>query len=444
MMEKKVNVLLISYNFPPFIRAASLRTYTWFRDFDEHIQITVLTRKWDESKSYTKETYFHEDEGSKEIVDFDTTKRIIYIPNKHNTFQRLKYSAVIQKLKLQKVFTFIELFSKWSNNSTIEPEYSIYKEAKELIQREKFDVIIATGEPFVAFKYAQLLAQKSDAKTILDYRDGWTTNFSHNATGALNRFLINLQRKYEVKYASSASMVTFVSEHLKDQVLNGLKIQTNKVEIIPNGVDLLPYQKINQVNPSKAFTITFVGTLYAEHRLNYFLDAVDALLSKDNSMNIQLKFIGSLIICPPRLKAMFDAFQLKHPDNIQFIDHLKNEEAIQEQMNATLLLKFNVFEQTKDHFGKKLYEYAASGKQVISINSEPHFSNKNGFFEDHPFQFFCNNAQEVQSLIASKYNEWNAGDQLSNGINISEMYPFSTQHYTKLLQQEILSLASNS
>lgn len=444
MMEKKVNVLLISYNFPPFIRAASLRTYTWFRDFDEHIQITVLTRKWDESKSYTKETYFHEDEGSKEIVDFDTTKRIIYIPNKHNTFQRLKYSAVIQKLKLQKVFTFIELFSKWSNNSTIEPEYSIYKEAKELIQREKFDVIIATGEPFVAFKYAQLLARKSDAKTILDYRDGWTTNFSHNATGALNRFLINLQRKYEVKYASSASMVTFVSEHLKDQVLNGLKIQTNKVEIIPNGVDLLPYQKINQVNPSKAFTITFVGTLYAEHRLNYFLDAVDALLSKDNSMNIQLKFIGSLIICPPRLKAMFDAFQLKHPDNIQFIDHLKNEEAIQEQMNATLLLKFNVFEQTKDHFGKKLYEYAASGKQVISINSEPHFSNKNGFFEDHPFQFFCNNAQEVQSLIASKYNEWNAGDQLSNGINISEMYPFSTQHYTKLLQQEILSLASNS
>lgn len=440
-----MKVLLISYNFPPFIRAASLRTFTWFRDFDEKIQITVLTRKWDSNKTYDKDSYYHEDEGQVTIEEYLESKRIIYVPNKHNTFQRIKYSKVISKLKLRKIFTFIELISKWSKFSKIEPEYSLFKKANSILKDEKFDVIIASGEPFVTFKYAYLLAKKSNAEYVLDYRDGWSTNFFVNSLGGtVSKFLLKHQKRYEIKFIKNAAMVTFVSDHLKQQVLGDLKLGAINTQIIPNGVDLLPFKSTIKNSLNNQFTITFVGTLYPEHKLDYLLDAVHEIVENDNQKNIKLKFIGSLIICPPRFKLIFNQFEQSHPNRIEFIDHLPNEEAINEQLNATMLLKFNAFEQLKNHFGKKLYEYAASGKQVISINSQPHFKNDNCFFNEQPFQFFCNNKEDVKELINLKYDEWEAGIKLSNRINIDELYPFSTQYYTGILEQEILSLKSNS
>ena len=81
-MKPKIRVLLIAYNFPPFIRASSMRTMGWFKNFSDNIEITVVTRKWDKNTVYDVKNYFQEDEKGIEIEIVNDHKRIIRVPNR--------------------------------------------------------------------------------------------------------------------------------------------------------------------------------------------------------------------------------------------------------------------------------------------------------------------------------------------------------------------------
>ena len=96
-------------------------------------------------------------------------------------------------------------------------------------------------------------------------------------------------------------------------------------------------------------------------------------------------------------------------------------------------MKFNAFPQEENHFGLKLYEYAAIGKPVISINSKPEFPKKSGFFDHKPFQFICFSASEIKKYLCLIYNE----EIYSNKISKADLKPYLVSQQTTNLVKYI-------
>ena len=51
---------------------------------------------------------------------------------------------------------------------------SLYDAANQYLLNNKVDAIIATGDPFILFKYASKLGTKQNTPWVADYRDVWT------------------------------------------------------------------------------------------------------------------------------------------------------------------------------------------------------------------------------------------------------------------------------
>jgi hypothetical protein len=59
----------------------------------------------------------------------------------------------------------------------------IYHAASEQLQKHTCHAIIATGEPFVLFRYAKKLSERFNIPWVADYRDGWSTNWGRVGNG---------------------------------------------------------------------------------------------------------------------------------------------------------------------------------------------------------------------------------------------------------------------
>ena len=72
----------------------------------------------------------------------------------------------------------------------IDTSKTIYYAADQFLKNNECSMIIATGEPFILFKYASSLSKKHRIPWIADYRDGWTTNQSKINLGFLEKINI--------------------------------------------------------------------------------------------------------------------------------------------------------------------------------------------------------------------------------------------------------------
>ena len=86
-------------------------------------------------------------------------------------------------------------------NSNYDTHVVLYNKAVKFLNREKVDVVITTGEPFILFKYGFLLKKKFGIKWIADYRDGWFHNHVKQP-GVLGRILHYYELHFEKKYIS--------------------------------------------------------------------------------------------------------------------------------------------------------------------------------------------------------------------------------------------------
>lgn len=437
-MKKKV--LFIFYNFPPFYRASSLRTFGWFESISDEFDVTVVTRKWHKSISYNNNNYFIEDEGETELEIISNSKRIYKVPNKYNLYFKLK-SIVSKNRLIRRGFTFFELLIGW-NFVSFDNERGLYYKAKELLRDNKFDYIVTSGEPFVLFKYASFLKKEFKTPIILDYRDGWTTDYFRVLDQSIfQKITILNERKFEKRFQKEADFLTFVSDQLKKDVQKETNFPNEKSIIINNGINEkdLKRDKLDDTNSminKSYFNIVFIGTLYNGHRIDFLLNSLEKLINLN--FKIKVTFVGSLANVPLDIKNQILVFKTKFENNIQLINYIDNETSLKLQCSSDLLLKFNAFEQKPGHFGRKMYEYAISGRKVVAINKQPNFNNFLDFFDEYPFIYYCNNSREISQVIEKFYSLWLNGEELENEINLEYLKQYTIERQIKKLENIIL------
>lgn len=157
---------LLAYDFPPLNSIGAKRPWSWYRyppEFGYHP--VVVTRQWDESAA------------SKDVVvESDGRSTIIRVPYQPNLRDRMLARFGEQRFSLLRrmltaYYSIAQYFTFMGDNRA-----GIYQAASEQLQKHPCHAIIATGEPFVLFRYAKKLGERFNIPWVADYRDGLDTN----------------------------------------------------------------------------------------------------------------------------------------------------------------------------------------------------------------------------------------------------------------------------
>ena len=424
-------MLILAYDFPPYVSVGGLRPYAWYKYLKEYgIHPVVITRQWE--NKYGNELDYIAPSSSQEIIVEETEYgTIIRTPYKSNLANRLmlKYGNTKFSLVRKAITAFYE-FTQFL--FFIGPKSGVYRGAKDYLRDNTIDVILATGEPFILFKYASALSK--NVPWIADYRDPWVQNKNRsNFMGKWNAF-------FERRFLQNVTAMTTVSDFLKKKI--GENISVSKTCIIPNGYNPDAVLEVSHVmQKSDRMRIAFAGTIYNWHPYKSVL-AVFSDFAKGK--NIELNFFG--INKHEELSQMISENHWK--DCIHIYPRMKNNELLPILCQHNVMLLFNEY----SIMGTKIYDYLGLRRKILFCysNDEEALKLKEKFYPIDELEGVSNHVQEdlirdTQSGIIVKdkaqlftelnnlYDEFmKNGNIACNSRNIEQ---YSRKHGTKLLAE---------
>ena len=277
-------VIILAYDFPPYVSVGGLRPYAWFKylkKFD--VYPIVITRQW-QNKYGNELDYISEGNSNTIIHEKFENGEIIRTPYKPNLSNKLllKYGPNRFKWIRKFISAYFEFFKFLIPAG---PQKNIYFGAKEYLKKNKVDLIIASGSPFILFKYAYRLSEKNKTPWIADYRDPWSQNISYQNLHLFKKWNQIFEKKALKKVYSIITVSQFVADKIKVNCPN------KKISIIPNGFDYDVVKKINNQNQnSDVLTLSYAGSIYNWHPVKILFSTLEELLL--NSAQFKLNLYG--------------------------------------------------------------------------------------------------------------------------------------------------------
>ncbi len=349
MSSPQKKILILAYDYPPYVSVGGIRPKYWAENFHKHnIHCTVITKNWKNLKHldypYVSDTISHE-------TDIETENDVVtyWCPTSLNFSQKLliKYGKTRFKL-LRKIYsTLIELLQYLV---PVGSKKIIYTTAVDFLKKEKIDLIIATGDPYVLFHYAAKLSKKFDIPWLADYRDPWSYDLKKGFY-PLYLYLNFIERRI----LKNADAVCSVS----DYVLSTIPINNKHSKTILSGNgyneaifnDIRPFQ-FNEL------IITHAGSIYDYHPIEEFFAGVISFIAKYPNFQFKINFIGmhddarieKIIQINPSLR-----------NKIITSKSVSNVEIVEVYRKSHVLVLFNNF----DVVGTKIFDYFASKRQIL-------------------------------------------------------------------------------
>jgi len=351
-------VLILAYDFPPFVSVGGLRPYSWLKYFKEMgLEPVVVTRQW-QNKYGDFRDYIDSSESPKTIIEeseLGTVHRTAYKPNLSNRLL-LKHGVGKYKL-LRKIITAVYEWSQYF--LPIGTKINLYLEAKRYLKGNKVDYIIATGDPFVLFHYASKLSKQNNIPWYADYRDLWSQDvgLEHNKIEKRRASFL------EKKITPGAKMIFTVSENLKEKLSE--YFNEKKIAVVPNGYDLEAIQNAQGIKQDNSiFSIGFAGSIYPWHPLDLFYKEINKFIQADSTRKVQLNFYGV-----SEVKERKENLQKKYPSVAEitfFHKRLNNEALLMKLSENNLLLLFNDYHLV----GTKIYDYLGLKRKILFCFTE--------------------------------------------------------------------------
>jgi hypothetical protein len=426
-------VLILAYDFPPYNSVGSQRPFSWYKYFkDQGLYPIIITRNWDnieygKNEAYTLATV---KELKTEIGENGSIYFVPYKPNFRDKLLNRKGTLYVIFRKLLTLFLRLGQYMFFS----LDNRNGIYHQAEEIIKKNNdITCIIATGEPFILFKYAHLLSKKYKIPWHADYRDDWIHNHTANLKGNITTYLLKVERFFEKKYLSNVYSLSSVSEVLVKDIQSRTGISNSHT--IENGVDLNVLNSI-RFSKNKKFTITYTGILYDLPYMEIVFKGFQSFLLKiENKKDISFKFIGINSHYNQAVKLAFELGAL-YPDQVEIIDRVPVEEAIRYQMESTILLNLIAGDPSKGLVGAKCYSYAATKKPILSVSL---INNKDTFFfKGRNIHTIVTNEREFEEYLSEKFEEFKSGVSMLTDITDEETFRLSREYNANKLVNLII------
>ena len=408
-------VLILAYDFPPYISVGGLRPKAWYDYFKEYgIEPIVVTRQWN-NKHRNELDYVDSGESNETIIektDFGTIIRTSYNPNLSNRLL-LKYGAKKFRL-IRKIISAYFEFAQFI--FPVGPKSGLLTGAENYLKQNQIDCIIATGDPFILFKYASKLSKKYDVPWVADYRDAWSSIFEKQNKPIEQKW----NAYFEKKIIPSAKNVCIVSDFVKikiDQV-----VALSNLTILPNGYDPIAIEIANQI-PQKTdkLRIAFVGSIQPWNPIDIFLESLDEFIEKSKIESIELNFYGTN--AENELKSTLK----KHYPNllpfIHFVPKMENSKLLVHLSESNVLLLFNYH----SFMGTKIFDYLGLKRKILfCFTNDPQGNLLKA--EHFPIEETLEESQQLQAELITKTN---AGIVVENAGELADVFNQLHQEYLK-------------
>ncbi|MDW9380525.1 glycosyl transferase family 1 [Chryseobacterium sp. JV558] len=294
------------------------------------------------------------------------------------------------------------------------------------LKENKIDTIVTSGPPHSLHLIGLGLKNKiPDLKWIADFRDPWT-EISYYKHLKLTKSSDKKHRQLESAVFKNAD-ITLATSYTDAE--NFRKAGANAV-CITNGFDESDSHENVKGQTGQAFTLSYIGVLEQLRNPENLWKALDELV-KENvefAADFKLKFVGR--IDDKILNFIEDSSLKNHILNLGYLSHGK---AVEEMQNSDLLLITNFpNESSKGIIPGKIFEYLASGKQILSFG--PDKADVAKILEETQAgkHFSYKDTETVKKFILEKFELWKNGSLLENTQHIEQ---FSRKNLTRQLTE---------
>ncbi len=381
-------VLVLAYDFPPKISIGAQRPYSWYKYFNEFgLYPVVVTRCWSEEAPGEISSELPNEEMPEALSSVGKVIRADYRVNVRDKML-IKYGENGFSL-IRRMFTlFYSILSFYSFK--FDSTSSIFDEANEYLKNNKVDYILATGEPFILFRYASVLSKKHKIPWVADYRDCWTVDKLRNST-QIARILNSVFFKgLEKKYLSTVSFVTTASPSYKTKLS---KLTSKKVKVIYNGYFEELHQE-SEVERVERFTISYAGTIYDYQPIELFMES---LYDLDGKYEVDVNFYGVSRDKKEYLsKYSFDSI------NINVFDKMPQNELIKKvkRSNMCLLLAHPI----DVRLAAKVFDYLPLNIPILLVVDDEGILSS--IVKETKSGISCRNKTDVTDAIKLTYSNW--------------------------------------
>lgn len=301
---------------------------------------------------------------------------------------------------------------------------------EKYLKENKIDTIVTSGPPHSLHLIGLGLKSKMpDLKWIADFRDPWT-EISYYKHLKLTKSSDKKHRQLESSVFKNAD-ITLATSYTDAE--NFRKAGANAV-CITNGFDESDSgKKVEGQKSENKFTLSYIGVLEQLRNPENLWKALDELVKENPEFaaDFKLKFVGR--IDDKILQTIENSSLKNHILNLGYLAHGK---AVEEMQNSDILLITNFpNDSSKGIIPGKIFEYLASGKQILSFG--PDKADVAKILEETQAgkHFSYQDTETIKMFIFEKFELWKNGSLLENTQHIEQFTRKNlTQQLTEVLK----------
>ncbi|MFI5821001.1 glycosyltransferase [Streptomyces rishiriensis] len=308
---------------------------------------------------------------------------------------------------------FPERYSSWAWASVVR--------ALKLHSKKRFDVVIATGNPFASFGAAWMFNKLTGVPYVMDYRDSWTLDLFHDEPAFPEG---HIAWAWEKRMLDKASAAVFVNEALRGWHAERYPEVADRMMVVPNGwdADVLPKAaeaaveeaagsdagddgSVQEGDDRKPLKFAYLGTLTAKQPVEEMAAAFKIARSHPDLAGAELQLHGHLGFfknSPGTLKARLGLDDGKsRPEGVEdtglrYCGPVSKTEVgkVYEEADVLVFLAGGGRYVTSG----KIFEYMAFGHPIVSVH-QPGIAAQD-VLDGYPLWFNANSL-DVDELAAS-------------------------------------------
>lgn len=234
------------------------------------------------------------------------------------------------------------------------------RKAKELLKKERFDLIFATAPPQTDFLIGSVLKRTTEIPLVVDYRDSWLQYPYKYFPTPLHAYL---HYRLEKRVLKAADRVLVTHRRVKENLVKRHKaLQYNEVSILSQGYDPVDLQ----VKPAERLQMPLrlrfchTGTFYGGRNPSTFFRALKNVLDRHTQLRgrIEVTLVGNVRKEDQRLVK-----NLGLQNEVTFLGYLEHKESVSQMLAADVL--WFILDNDYQTPGK-LYEYFGSRKPILA------------------------------------------------------------------------------
>lgn len=412
-------VLILAYDFPPLNSVAAERPFYWMKHFHKFgFHPIIITRAWQDNITNA---------SAKDRIGLDAQEKVI----RHEEYTLITKQQpwtfkpyLLQKLKLerfrliQKALTLIELLGRFRFDFLDDKKF-LLKEGREFLKDNKVDFIIATGEPFQLFKYANILSKEFNTPWVADYRDPWSLNHFKTLQGFFGNLIFKIDSHNEKKLVRTAIFTTTVSQFVQAKIKSLHK--NTPCYIVKNGFDPAEVEQIQMTETPSQFIIHYGGTIYDASYITTLIEGIRKINDrKPNIQNLVFEFYGISYSKNPAVEKLISLAE-ELPHLIKIFPRVGKDKLLPAMKQASLFLDL-LLDKPSNGIGTKTYTYIASKRPNIVI---PTIHERISLYASDSAQIIVFNETEFADAILKYYHSFMNGNLPDNGMSDEAIYELS-------------------